>query len=141
MLARMKDRQMALLDEAINTSRDHLGKLEALIKYEIDRIFTVPEDRNGKPVKLNELPNVPIALVELFKVYSIVQRDMVRFSGAEQPLKQLLLVGKMPTAKSHVVDAVSSIQIILCDSEYGEFGKDRVKIRRLNSAGAEDPLF
>ena len=143
MMARMKDRQVALLNQAINASRDHLAKLQALIDYEIDRIFTVPDDKNDGPVRPEKMPNVPMVLAELFKVYSIVQRDMVRFSGAEQPLKHLVGIGlaNAENASAIEVPAPAAINITLCDSEYGDFGKGQVKVRRLESAGTQDPTI
>jgi len=130
-LKHMPERQMALLNKGINQSLAHLEKIETLIHYELDRLFTV--DPN-KP-KPKEPPKVPMVVPELFKVASIIRRDLIRYSGAEQPLKHLVAVGIHAAKNANGVEIQTAVGVTinLCDSEYGEFGEGRIKVRELES--------
>jgi predicted transcriptional regulator len=132
-LGQMPERQMALLNKGINQSLDHLAKIEVLIKYELDRIFD-PAKKHKEP------PKVPITLSELFKTAAIIRRDLIRYSGAEQPLKHLVAVGITAAKNANGVEIQTAVGVTinLCDSEYGEFGEGRIKVRRREPAGTED---
>jgi hypothetical protein len=132
---RMGDRQSVILDHAIRRYTDSLAKIDLLIHYELDLLFDVGAKPSKKP------RHVPIVISELIKAGAIMQRDLIRVVGAEQPAKTLNLHLHQNNNKKEM-QFNGPVQIIVegnngqFDPEHGEIRVSSPSAGEIESAGS-----